>query len=141
MANLAYVSIGVRTVQATSGQLTTGTLGEAANRGQPLYKSSTDNKYYLADGNTVDPAPAAFVAYALDTGVEDDVIGLQTGGIIYLGVNATQGMVYFVSDDVGQTESGDTALVSGLNPTIIGYGNVDNNIVISILTVGLAIYP
>jgi|ETNvirnome_2_300_1030623.scaffolds.fasta_scaffold16334_2 hypothetical protein len=141
MANVAYVAAGVRTVSATSSQLTTGVLGEAVTRGQPLYQSSTDSKYYLADGNTVDPAPAAFAAYALDTGVENDTISIQTGGIIYLGVDVTQGMVYFVSDEVGETESGDTALASGLNPTVIGYGNADNELVIDVTVVGLAIYP
>lgn len=139
MSILAYVSADVRTVSATSSQQTIGTLGEAINKGQPVRKSSADNKYYLCDGDTVDPVSAEFDGYAKDSGAEDDVIGIQTGGTIYLGVAATPGMPYFVSATAGQTESGDTALASGLNPTMVGYGDDDGNIVINKLEIGITI--
>lgn len=122
MATVSYVSADVRTHKATSADLTTGTLGETVVRGQPIYLSSADNKWYLTDGDTADPAVASFDGYALDSGDDGEVIAIQTGGQIYLGVDVTPGMLYVVSATAGETEEATSALVSGLNTTLIGYG-------------------
>ena len=141
MAVLAYVSGSVRTAAATSSQLTTGVLGETVEAGQPLYQSSADNKYYECDGDTVDPANASFDGFALNGGDEDDTISIQTGGSIYLGVSATQGMFYCVSATKGNIEDAVAALTTGLNSVIVGYGDASGNIVIDVTESGLNVYP
>jgi hypothetical protein len=129
MAILAYSASGVRSVVASSSQVTIGQLGEGVAAGQPVRLSSADGKYYQCDGDTVDPISAEFDGYALNNGVTDEKIAIQTGGTIYLGVAAVEGMLYCVSPTKGQTEEATSALVAGTNVTLIGYGDEDGNIV------------
>ena len=141
MAAFPYVSAGVRTVEATQAQLSTGVLGETVEKGQPLYQSSTDNKYYLCDGDTVDPAKASFDAFALDNGDENDNIALQLGGKIYLGADSKQGMFYCVSADTGNIEEVVAGLTTGVNSTLVCYGDESGNMVINVVETTLNVYP
>lgn len=139
MAILAYSSAAVRSVAATSAQITIGQLGEGVNKGQPLRQSTADSKYYQCDGDTIDPVSAEFDGYALDNGLTDENIAIQIGGTIYLGVAAVEGMLYCVSPTKGQTEEATSALAAGTNTTLIGYGDEDGNIVIDKIETALTI--
>ena len=131
MAVLSRVSTGVRTVVATSSQLGTATLGETGQPGQQYRISPSDGKAYLPDANVIDPTQAEFDGFLKDGGAADDVVAVQTGGTIYLGVAATEGMFYCVSTTPGETEEATSALVSGNIGTVVGYGDEDGNIVIA----------
>ena len=131
MAVLSRVSTGVRTVVATSSQLGTVVLGETGQPGEAYRISAADSKAYLCDANAVDPANAEFDGYLLNGGVADEVVAIQTGGTIYLGVATIEGMFYCVSPTPGETEEATSALVSGNVGTVIGYGDEDGNLVIA----------
>ena len=139
MAILAFVSANVRSVVATSSQVVIGQLGEAAVAGQPLRQSTADSKYYQCDGDTIDPVSAEFDGYALNNGGIDEKIAIQTGGTIYLGVVAVEGMLYCVSPTKGQTEEATTTLAAGTNTTLIGYGDDEGNLVIDKIETALTI--
>lgn len=130
MAVLSRVATGVRTVTATSAQLTTITVGETISAGQQYRISTADNKAYLPDANVIDPTGAEFDGYALGSASADQKVAAQTGGTIYLGVAAVEGMFYCVSATPGETEEATSALASGNIGTIVGYGDEDGNVVI-----------
>lgn len=139
MAILAYSSAAVRSVVAASSQISIGKLGEGVNKGQPVRQSSADSKYYQCDGDTIDPVASEFDGYALDNGVTDENIAIQTGGTIYLGVATVEGMLYCISPTKGQTEEATSALVAGTNTTLIGYGDEDGNLMINKIETALTI--
>jgi len=144
MAVLAYVAEDVRTIEATSQQLTTGVLGETGVKGQPVRQSSADNKYYLVDGDMVDPVNSEFAGYLLQSGIDGDSVGIQIGGEIYLGINTVPGMLYTCSATKGQTEECTSSVASGLTTTLFGYGKdagTFNSLVIYKLETVETVYP
>lgn len=129
MAVLSRVSAGVRTISATSAQLTTITAGEAIDRGEAYYISAEDGKAYLSDADSVVAGASNFDGYSLAILDIDEIGAAQTGGTIYLGAAAVEGMLYCASPTPGETEEATSSLVSGNTTTLIGYGNDDGNIV------------
>lgn len=129
MAILSRVAAGVRTISATSSQLTTITAGESIDRGEAYNISAEDGKAYLSDANSVVAGAAGFDGYSLAVLTADQVGAAQTGGTIYLGAAAVEGMLYCVSPTSGETEEATSSLVSGNTTTLIGYGDDDGNIV------------
>jgi len=81
------------------------TYGETITQGQPVYRNSTDNKYYKADANLV---AGIATAIAITPGAADEsgVIALPgtTPGqcLINVGATLTVGMVYCVGATAGQ---------------------------------------
>jgi len=136
MAILSRVAAGVRTVSATSSQLSTVTAGETGEAGQMYRVSTSDNKAYLVDANVIDPVSAEFDGYLLGNVTIDKSVAVQTGGTIYLGVDTVEGMVYCASDDPGETEEATSALVSGNVGTVVGYGDANGNLVMSKIETG-----
>lgn len=139
MAILVRDKTKVRSVETTSAQLVTGTLGEEGEAGQSVRLSSSDNKYYLSDANTIDPILSEFDGTLLNGGAENEKVAIQIGGTFYPGVDAVEGMLYCVSATAGEIEEATSSLVTGNNTTLIGYGDENGNIVISKLETGLTI--
>jgi len=138
MTALAYDSTLVRTVEAQASDVALIQLGEAVNAGQAIQKAS-DNLWYLADGNG-SGVPLTFGAYAVQNGGANDRILSQRGGTIYLGVDTEEGMLYVLSSTPGGTENVVEALVtSGLEVTLIGYGDDAGNLVIKRVETGFTI--
>jgi hypothetical protein len=76
------------------------TLGETITAGQPLYKSTTDGKYYRADA---DVASTARVDGICILGGTADTVGIiQRAGELQIGATVTKGETYVVSTNVGQ---------------------------------------
>lgn len=136
MAILSRVAANVRTVVATSSQLTTVVAGETMTSGQQYRVSTADNKAYLVDANVIDPVSAEFDGFVLGNVALDQTVQAQTGGIIYLGVDTVEGMVYCASSTPGETEEATSALVAGNVGTVVGYGDSDGNLVFSKIETG-----
>lgn len=126
MAILTRVSTAVRTISAANGELTVVTSGEIGEAGQSYYIAS-DNKAYLTDANSTDE----FDGYLLGNVGVDEKVAAQTGGVIYLGSDATQGMLYCTSPTKGETEEATSSLISGNITTCHGYGDANGNVVMT----------
>ena len=141
MAALVYDKDNVRTVSAESHEQSNGVLGETVEAGQSISQLTSDNKWYLTDGITGTGPATPFQAVALQNGILDQNIALQTGGTIYLGVDTDEGMIYVVSQTPGGIENAVEALaVSSLNVDMIGYGDDLGNLVIKKVSTGYVIY-
>jgi len=134
MAVLAVVAADVRTVEATSAQLTTVTLGETVTQGQ-AYRIASDSKAYLTDSNAAIEG-AEFDGIFIQDGVLDNVCAAQTGGKMYLGVATKEGMLYTGSPTPGAIEECTSAVASGNTTTLMGYGDSDGNFVFNVLETG-----
>lgn len=105
MANLSQTAANV-----AIGSLTTPTrivtYGESVTQGQPLYKSTSDSKYYRCDAND-GAAKAVVAAIALTPGTTDSpglvaLPGSQPGAsLVNLGATLVVGETYVVSATVG----------------------------------------
>lgn len=74
--------------------------GESVTQGMPVYKKSSDGKYYKADAN-VTAAEAAAVGIAISPNATDGYGVIATSGPVDLGATLTVGETYYVSDTAG----------------------------------------
>lgn len=97
--DLDNVAVGSSTTKAILVQF-----GEAVTQGQPIYRSSTDSKYYRSDANV---AAGAASGIALTRGSTDGfgymaLPGAVSGqSLVNLGATLTVGQVYCVGATVG----------------------------------------
>jgi hypothetical protein len=82
------------------------TAGEAITQGQPVYRSSAESKYYLADADTETMAEALGIAVTPASADGDRfVVARNRSGAdadIELGATLSQGETYVVSSNVGK---------------------------------------
>jgi hypothetical protein len=119
MANLSQTpgSVALGTTKAT---VAVGKAGEAITQGMPIYKSSSDDKWYQCDAN-VSATVVAATAIALTAASADGYFVYQTGKDQYvnLGATLTVGETYVVSRTKGAIcPIGD--LISGDYPWVLG---------------------
>ena len=135
MADLSITAANVQLQSKTSTE-TKVQVGEAITAGQPLYRKSSDSKYYKANAVT-GSSEAEAIGIAL-TGASADgyVMMVQSGGMI-IGATLTAAEVYIVSDTAGNIRPiGDLGSSEFL--TILGYASSTTVLEVDINATGVA---
>jgi hypothetical protein len=99
MADLVITATSVQPkgkVQGTAVQF-----GEAVTPGQSVYRSTSDNKYYLADCDAASTTVVAGVTLSYASADDFGYIFNAPGEKIDLGATLTVGEIYVVSDTAG----------------------------------------
>lgn len=134
-ANVGFKSLGVPGIAAV-------VFGEQVDPGEVVYRS-TDNKYYKAQATTAvtSGGTSGALGIALTYSAAGDAYGViaTNGSDVYLGVNATKGVTYVVSDAAAGGVAPLADLLSGDFVTQIGVGNDDNTIRLNFNATGRAL--
>lgn len=120
---MADVSVSAATVLHSTGAKVEVTAGEAITIGQPVYKKTSDGRYYKTDSN-VDAATAAAAGISLTqaAGAGQPLV-IHKSGRIALGATLVLGEVYCVSTNAGgicpaaDVTAGQYMTVLGVTPT------------------------
>lgn len=99
MANLTQTAANVK-IGGANTVITKVQYGENITQGQPLYKKSSDGKYYKADAN-VSAEAASASGIAMTPGATDGYGVMASSGLVDLGATLTLGETYYVSDTAG----------------------------------------
>lgn len=99
MADLSITAANV--VAGTNASRDRGTAGETIAAGKAVYKSSTANKWMLADSNSVTAEARHAIGIALNGASLNQPVDVQKGGDITIGATLTAGMALYLSDTPG----------------------------------------
>jgi hypothetical protein len=86
---------------STDAVTVAGTAGEALTAGQPVYKKSSDGKWYKADCNSATAEVRIASGVALTGSAANQPVVVQTAGSITIGATVTNGVVYYLSGTAG----------------------------------------
>jgi hypothetical protein len=78
-----------------------GTAGETVTAGKAVYKSSTTNKWMLADSNSATAEARKATGIALNGASLNQPVAVQKAGDITIGATLTAGTAYYLSDTAG----------------------------------------
>lgn len=78
-----------------------GVAGETITAGQPVYKSSTTNKWMKADSNSGTVEARQPTGVALNSASLNQPLQIQKSGDIVIGATLTAGTAYYMSDTAG----------------------------------------
>jgi len=117
MADLVITATDVEVENNNAGTFVR--FGAAVTQGQVVYRSTADNKYYLADCDASATARAAGIVISNADADNYGYILSGTNAKINLGATLAQGEVYVVSDTAGNIMP-ITDLTSGQYITILG---------------------
>lgn len=99
---MADISITAANVVADStASRVTGTAGETIAAGKAVYKSSTTNKWMLADSNSATVEARRATGIALCGSSLNQPVTVLTGGLVTIGATLTAGLAYYLSDTPG----------------------------------------
>lgn len=99
---MADISITAANVVADStAARTSGTAGEAIAAGKAVYKSSTTNKWMLADSNSATVEARRATGIALCGAALNQPVTVATSGPVTIGATLTAGLAYYLSDTPG----------------------------------------
>lgn len=99
MSDLSVTAASV--VKGSNAVVENGTAGETIAAGKAVYKSSTTNKWMLADSNSGTAEARAATAIALNGASLNQPIAVQKAGQITAGAALTAGIQYYLSDTPG----------------------------------------
>lgn len=99
MADLTITAANV--VQGADALTVTGLAGETITAGQPVYRSSTTNKWMRSDNNAATEEMRRVTGIALNGGALNQPITVQTAGDITIGATMINGAAYYLSDIAG----------------------------------------
>ena len=129
MADVIITATDVEVVGSTEGRLVQ--FGVAVTQGQVVYRSTADNKYYLANCGVSTTARAVGIVIsncAINT--FGYILGTKNA-VINIGGTVAVGEIYVVSDTDGNIMPS-TDLTSGQYLTVLGYATTASNLVINI---------
>lgn len=133
---MADATVTAANVQPTSSTVAVQrTFGATVTAGQTVYEDATDNRHCkLADADDT-AATAAAIGIALNGGSDGQPGNIATEGELDPGFTATEGVLYVVSATAGGIAP-IADLVTGDYVTILGVGNSDGNIDLSVFASG-----
>ena len=99
MADITITAASV--VPGTNARTETGTAGETITAGKAVYKSSTTNKYMLADSNSATAEARQATGIALNGASLNQPVTVVKGGDVTIGATVTAGTAYYLSDTPG----------------------------------------
>lgn len=96
------ISITAANVVADStASRVTGTAGETLAAGKAVYKSSTTNKWMLADSNSATAEARHATGIALCGSALNQPVTVLTSGLVTIGGTLVAGVAYYLSDTAG----------------------------------------
>lgn len=95
------ISITAASVIGDGTNVKSGQAGEALAAGKAVYKSSSTNKWMLADSNSATAEARVATGIALNGAALNQPVDVATGGLITIGATVTGGTAYFLSDTPG----------------------------------------
>lgn len=135
MADLTITAANVA-IGGSDSQTKIVQVGEAVTHGEPLYRLSSDGKYYLGDAD--DAAKDDVSVLALTAAALDGYALVLTGGPVSFGAILTVGEIYVLSDTPGGIKpEGD--LGSGDYVTILGVASTTSLLTWKVNASGIAI--
>lgn len=135
MADLSQTAANVG-LSGVGGTLRNATAGEAITQGQPVYRLSSDQKYYRCDSDAEASAIAAGIAMT-PAATDGNFVLAENSSIVDLGATLTVGETYCVSTNVGAVAPiGD--LTTGDYITILGVATVADTLPLNIYVSGAA---
>lgn len=99
MADLSITAANV--VADSTASRVTGTAGETIAAGKAVYKSSTTNKWMLADSNSATVEARRATGIALCGASLNQPVTVLTNGLVTIGATLTAGLAYYLSDTPG----------------------------------------
>lgn len=134
---MAAITVTAGNVAPSSGtRYRTVVAGESVTQGQPVYRKSSDNRYYKADNGAQASARAAGIALDAASAGQPMVIAI-TGSTLNIGGTVTVGAAYYVGSSGGIIPAAD--LGSGDYVTFLGVGVTTTNIKVGILISDVAV--
>lgn len=118
MADLTITAANV--VAGTTAARDSGTAGEAIAAGQAVYRSSTTNKWMLADSDSATAEAKRATGIALNGAALNQPISVLKSGEITIGATLTAGTAYYLSATPGgicpvaDVSTGDDVCLVGL---------------------------
>lgn len=136
MADLSITAANVRVVADVPIEV--GTAGVAIAAGEPVYLSSTTNKWALADSNSATAEARQAGGIALCSAAADQPIVVGKGGKINFGSVLTAGVSYYLSATPGRICPA-ADLASGMYPQLIGMAESASVMKLSFAAPGVAL--
>lgn len=136
MVDLVITAASV--VAGSDANTVSGTAGVTITAGQAVYKSSTTNKFELADNNSATAAARTPLGIALNGAALNQPIVVQKGGDITIGGTLAAGSTYFLSDTPGGLCLV-ADLLTGEYPCIVGIAKSTTVLDINIQAAGVAL--
>jgi len=133
MADLTQTVANVRRQITT--QRGSGTAGESISAGMPIYRLSTDNKWYKAGNGSATLADAGGIA--LTNADVDEILDYAISGGINVGATLTLAEIYVLSDTVGKIAPA-SDLGSGDFVTILGVASSTSQLELNLNSSGVA---
>lgn len=122
MADLEQTAANVSLTTDDGFTFTKVQYGESVTQGMPVYRSTSDSKYYQTDANT-EVATSQAAGIALTPGIVDEYGLIVNEGSVDIGATLTVGETYVVSGTkgkiapIGDLTSGDWVCILGIAET------------------------
>ncbi|MBL4757486.1 MAG: hypothetical protein JKY32_07565 [Rhizobiales bacterium] len=136
MVDLVITAASV--LQGSTAQVEKGTAGATITAGQVVYLDATDNKYKLADTDSVTAAVRVPVGIALNGAADGQPLSIVTSGDIVIGATMTAATAYYLSGTPGGIAPV-ADLATGDYPCILGMATSTTLLNIKINCAGVAL--
>lgn len=136
MTDLTITAANV--VKGASAITENGTAGEAITAGQPVYKSSTTNKYMKADSNSATAEAKTARGIALNGAADGQPLQILMKGDITIGATLTAGSAYYLSETAGGIQPA-ADVGSGENVCLLGLAKSTTVLAVNIQAPGVTL--
>ncbi len=136
MTDLSITAANV--VKGANAVTENGTAGETITAGQPVYKSSTTNKYMKADSNSATAEAKTARGIALNGASDGQPLQILLKGDVTIGAGLTAGSRYYLSETAGGIQP-EADLGSGENVCLLGLAKSATVLAVNIQTPGVTL--
>lgn len=136
MSDLSITAANV--VKGTNAVTENGTAGETITAGQPVYKSSTTNKYMKADSNSGTAEAKTARGIALNGAAAGQPLQILLKGDVTIGATLTAGSRYYLSETAGGIQP-EADLGAGENVCLLGLAKSTTVLAVNIQAPGVTL--
>ena len=136
MTDLSITAANV--VKGTNTVTENGTAGETITAGQPVYKSSTTNKYMKADSNSATAEAKTARGIALNGAADGQPLQILMKGDVTIGAALTASSRYYLSETAGGIQP-EADLGSGENVCLLGLAKSATVLAVNIQAPGVTL--
>jgi len=136
MTDLTFTAASV--LKGANAITENGTAGETITAGQPVYKSSTTNKYMKADSNSATAEAKTARGIALNGAADGQPLQILLKGDITIGATLTAGSAYYLSETAGGIQPA-ADLANGENVCLLGLAKSTTVLAVNIQAPGVTL--
>ena len=126
-------------IPGSDASVATGTAGESITAGMPVFMDASNaNKLYKADAN-LSSAAAVAVGISLHAATAGQPLSYIRSGSLGMGTILTRGLVYVVGAGTAGDINPAADLAQGWYTTVLGYASSTSNLVVGIVSTGVAL--